>query len=138
MYDYNKRSYFTHLGELRMLLADLPDETEVCTLGILGTYLHFTEDGTLISFDDDNLEGHCAYTDDAIDNYNPPSFNSKYPEYADDDGYIKKQLTEDDEYNLRQQWIDEGPQFIVVGNKLMRTFLADDGSWDYELYDVNA
>ena len=55
MYDLNKRSYFTTLGELRMLLAHLPAETKVCTGGVLGSYLHFAEDGSLVSFDDDDL-----------------------------------------------------------------------------------
>ena len=55
MFDLNKRSYFTTLGELRMLLAHLPADTKVCTGGVLGSYLHFAEDGSLVSFDDDDL-----------------------------------------------------------------------------------
>ena len=55
MYDLKKRSYFTTLGELRMLLADLPDDTEVCTGGVFGSYLHFAEDNSLVSFDDEDL-----------------------------------------------------------------------------------
>lgn len=119
-YDFNKRSYFTHLGELRMLLADLLDETEVCVGGCLGAYIHFADDKPLVSFDDEEL--NYAY---------PPRY------FDEDELYLKKQEQEDYEYGNRQQMIDTGPQFIVVGNKLMRTFLADDGSWDYELYDVS-
>ena len=55
MYDLNKRSYFTTLGELRMLLAHLPADTKVCTGGVLGSYLHFEQDGSLVSFDDEDL-----------------------------------------------------------------------------------
>ena len=55
MYDINKRSYFTNLGELRMLFDGLPDDTIVCTGGVNGSYVHFEEDGTLISFDDEDL-----------------------------------------------------------------------------------
>ena len=55
MYDLNKRSYFTTLGELRMLLAHLPADTKVCTGGVLGSYLHFEQDGNLVSFDDEDL-----------------------------------------------------------------------------------
>ena len=71
MYDLNKRSYFTTLGELRMLLADLPNETEVCTGGVLGSYLHFEQDGRLVSFDDDDLstdysEQLCEDADDEV------------------------------------------------------------------------
>ena len=55
MYDLNMRSYFTTLGELRMLLAHLPADTKVCTCGVLGSYLHFEHDGSLVSFDDEDL-----------------------------------------------------------------------------------
>ena len=55
MYDLNKRSYFTTLGELRSLLADLPDDTKVCTSGVYGSYVHFAKDDPLVSFDDEDL-----------------------------------------------------------------------------------
>ena len=122
MYDLNKRSYFTTLGELRMLLADLPNETEVCTGGVLGSYLHFEKDKDLISFDDEDLD--CDYSVD-------------YPEYYDENElYLQCQENEDKEYCERQGSIDEGWQAFFVGKKLMRTFLAGDGSWDYELYNI--
>lgn len=60
MYDLNKRSYFTTLGELRMLLAAFPADTKVCTGGVLGSYLHFEEDGSLVSFDDEDLSSDYA------------------------------------------------------------------------------
>jgi len=122
MYDLNKRSYFTTLGELRMLLADLPNETEVCTGGVLGSYLHFDKDKDLISFDDEDLG---------------PDYDLDYPEYyGEDELYLERQVIEANEYDERQQTIDEGWQAFFVGKKLMRTFLADDGSWDYELYNI--
>ena len=81
MYDLNKRSYFTTLGELRMLLADLPNETEVCTGGVLGSYLHFDKDKDLISFDDEDLG---------------PDYDLDYPEYyGEDELYLKRQVIED-------------------------------------------
>ena len=55
MYDLNKRSYFTTLGELRALLANLPDDTKVCTSGVYGSYVHFAKDDSLVSFDDEDL-----------------------------------------------------------------------------------
>lgn len=55
MYDLNKRSYFTTLGELRALLAKLPDDTKVCTSGVYGSYVHFAKDDSLVSFDDEDL-----------------------------------------------------------------------------------
>ena len=66
MYDLNKRSYFTTLGELRMLLAHLPADTKVCTGGVLGSYLHFEQDGSLVSFDDEDL------TKEYSEQSNPP------------------------------------------------------------------
>ena len=55
MYDLNKRSYFSTLGELRALLANLPDDTKVCTSGVYGSYIHFAKDDSLVSFDDEDL-----------------------------------------------------------------------------------
>ena len=132
MYDINKRSYFTNLGELRMLLSNLPDETEVCTGGVFGSYLHFEKDRDLISFDDEELD-----------------YSEEYPEYYDENElYLKCQEKEDEEYGDRQRNIEEGWQAFFVGDKLMRTFLVIDDSideedgecygacWDFELYDV--
>ena len=48
MYNLEKRAYFTNLGELRMLLADKPDETEVCICGQLGLGLQFSKEGNLV------------------------------------------------------------------------------------------
>ena len=41
------------------------------------------------------------------------------------------------EHKKRLMDYDEGPKYFVVGNKLMRTYLAGDDSWDYELYNIN-
>ena len=64
MYNLKNRAYFTSLGELRMLLADYPDNTQVCTIGVYGSYLHVTEDKSLISFDDEALDDVYSETDD--------------------------------------------------------------------------
>lgn len=146
MYDLNKRSYFTNLGELRMLLANLPNETEVCTGGVLGSYLHFEKDRDLVSFDDEELDD--CYDEDL-------DYSEEYPEYYDEnEGYLDYEITEyhqlieGKEYDQRQKCIDEGWQAFFVGDKLMRTFLVIDDSideedgecygacWDFELYDV--
>ncbi len=119
MYDLKKRAYFTNLGELRMLLAEKPNETEVCTGGVLGSYLHFDKERDLISFDDEDLDPDYdiyGYSWDALE---------------------ESQNREDEEHCERLGGIDEGRQYFFVGDKLMRTYLADDGSWDYELYDIS-
>ena len=62
MYNLKKRAYYSTLGELRMLLADLPDETEVFTCGVEDSWIHFEKDGSFISFDYDSLG--CDYCED--------------------------------------------------------------------------
>ena len=123
MYNLKKRAYFTNLGELRMLLADMPDDTKVCTGGVLGSYLHFEKDKELVSFDDEDLSDHDAY-DELVDN--------------DDDTFYEKTLHEEAEaHDSRLERLDEGRRYMLCGDKLMRTSLADDGSWDYELYNIS-
>ena len=55
MYDLNKRSYFTTLGELRFLLADYPDDTRIYTCGADDAYLHIDDSGKFVSIDYDDL-----------------------------------------------------------------------------------
>ncbi len=61
MYDWEKRAYFTTLGELRTLLAKYPDHTKVCTGGVLGSWLHFDLNEMLVSFDDEDLDSDYSY-----------------------------------------------------------------------------
>lgn len=56
MYDLNKRSYVTTLGELRQLLADYPDDTRFYACGATDCYLHIEEDGSFVSIDYDGLD----------------------------------------------------------------------------------
>ena len=114
MYDLNKRSYISTLGELRMLLADLPDETEISGAGAFGAWLHFTNDEHIVCIDPEPL----------FDCY----------EEEDEEVAEMEQIKEHEE---RLMDYDEGPKYFVVGNKLMRTYLAGDDSWDYELYNIN-
>ena len=55
MYDLNKRSYFTTLGELRLLLADYPDDTNIYACGASGCFLHIDDEGSFVSIDYDAL-----------------------------------------------------------------------------------
>lgn len=113
MYDLNKRSYISTLGELRMLLADLPDETEISGAGAFGAWLHFTNDEHLVCIDPE------------------PLFDC----YEEEDEEAEEEQCKAHEQRL--DYMDESIQYFFVGKNLMRTFLADDGSWDYELYEVN-
>ena len=118
MYDLNKLGYVNTVGELRMILDDLPDEAEVCAAGAGCPYVHITKDKSVISLDDDML------------------FDA-YPELEDESVFEQKDDEMDNASYLRILTINEGQQFLLIGNNLMRTYLADDGSWDYELYDIN-
>jgi len=62
MYNYEKRSRFETLGELRVLLADYPDSTPVYVCGVPNSYLHVDEDDGFVSFDDDPL--YYAYPEE--------------------------------------------------------------------------
>ena len=119
MYDLKKRAYFTTLGELRMLLSEMPNETEVCSGGVLGSYLHFDKERDLISFDDEHLD---------------PDYDlDGYPGDACEESHDR----EDKEHGERILGIAEDRQCFFVGDKFMRTYLASGGSWDYELYDIS-
>ena len=116
MYDLNKRSYFTTLGELRSLLADLPDDTEISGAGADGAWLHFGKERNIVCIDPESLS-------ESVEEY-----------YTDDEEQKMEEQIKAHEY--RSNGIEDDWQAFFAGNKLMRTFLADDGSWDYELYDI--
>ncbi len=61
MYDLSKRAIYTTLGELRMLLKDMPDDTLIFTCGNSDSWVHFSIDGEFISFDYDSLEDDYRY-----------------------------------------------------------------------------
>ena len=129
MYDLNKRSYFTTLGELRRLLADLPDDTEVSGAGAFGAWLHFDKESDIVCIDPESLYEHYD------------------EEYGDEEE--EEQMNEQmKQHELRLSTVKEDLQFLLVGDKLMRTYETiddtideEDGKhfgacWDYELYDV--
>ena len=118
MYNLDKLAYVDTVGELRMILEDLPDEAEICAAGAGSPFVHITKDNSVISLDDDMLY-------------------DAYPELEDESVYEQKENEMSEASSSRYHAIAEGPQFVLVGNKLMRTFLADNGSWDYELYNIS-
>ena len=70
MYDLNKRSYFTTLGELRLLLADYPDDTSIYACGASGCYLHIDDESCFASIDYDALDSdydECCPADEDAD-----------------------------------------------------------------------
>ena len=133
MYDLKKRAYISTLGELRELLAELPDDTEILACGSSDAWLHFEKDNSLVSLDYADLDDGTVYLE------------------LDDDDDLREQKieSEDNEHSERLSSIEEGWQAFFIGNKLMRTFQVvddtvdeEDGErfgecWDYELYNVN-
>ena len=55
MYNINKRSEFTTVGDLRKLLAELSDETLIYICGA-GGWFHIEEDESVICLDCEDLE----------------------------------------------------------------------------------
>ena len=61
MYNINKRAEFETVGDLKRLLADIPDEAELYICGANG-WLHINTEETKVCLDTDDLE-EC-YDDD--------------------------------------------------------------------------
>ena len=55
MYNINKRAEFKTVGDLKRLLADIPNETKIYITGING-WFHIEEDETIICLDTEDLE----------------------------------------------------------------------------------
>ena len=111
-----------------MLLAALPDDTEVSGAGAFGAWLHFDKEKDFICIDPESL--YADYDE----------------EYGDEEeGKEEEQMKE---HELRLSAVKEDLQFLLVGDNLMRTYETiddtideEDGEcfgacWDYELYDV--
>ena len=78
MYDLNKRSYFTTLGELRLLLADYPDDTRIYACGADDAYLHIDDSGKFVSIDYDDLSSDYDDELSIDDDLFPDFWDSNY------------------------------------------------------------
>lgn len=56
MLDINKRQMFNTVGELQLLLGQLPAQTPVSICGIGGGFYHEERDGSGICLDSEDLE----------------------------------------------------------------------------------
>ena len=56
MYDINKRKNFNTVGDLKKLLASIPDETKVVVCGDDYCWFHIEEDGSVICLDMEDLD----------------------------------------------------------------------------------
>jgi hypothetical protein len=55
MYDINRREQFETVGDLKRLLADIPDDTDLYICGSNG-WFHIEEDESIVCLDCDDLE----------------------------------------------------------------------------------
>jgi hypothetical protein len=56
MYDINRREQFETVGDLKRLLAEIPDETRIVITGDSYCWFHIEEDETVICLDCEDLE----------------------------------------------------------------------------------
>lgn len=61
MYDINKRKQFKTVGELKEILNDIPDDTQVLICGEDYGWLHIEQDNSVVCLDNEDLE--CCYED---------------------------------------------------------------------------
>lgn len=56
MYNIKRRAEFTTVGDLKRLLAEVPDETRIYITGDSDCWFHIEEDETVICLDCEDLE----------------------------------------------------------------------------------
>lgn len=56
MYNIKRRKSFNTVYELKMLLAELPDDSEVCICGDSNCWFHIEKDESVICLDNEDLE----------------------------------------------------------------------------------
>ena len=74
MFNINKRKQFNTVGDLKKLLANIPDETKIVITGDDNCWFHIEEDGSVICLDCEELDD--CYDED--DEYCPSSTNGDY------------------------------------------------------------
>ena len=72
MFDINKRKQFDTVGDLKRLLADIPDETKIVVTGDDYCWFHIEEDESVICLDVESLDD--CYEEEYI----PSSTNGDY------------------------------------------------------------
>ena len=62
MYDITKRKQFSTVGDLKELLKNIPDETQVVVTGDDYCWFHIEQDGSVICLDVEELDDAYDYT----------------------------------------------------------------------------
>ena len=75
MFNINKRKQFNTVGDLKKLLADIPDDTKIVITGDDYCWFHIEEDESVVCLDCESLDD-CYDEDD--EEYIPSSTNGDY------------------------------------------------------------
>lgn len=73
MYDITKRKQFKTVGDLKELLNNIPDETQIVVTGDDYCWFHIEEDGSVICLDIEELDDAYEYVPSATNGDYSPS-----------------------------------------------------------------
>lgn len=73
MYDITKKKQFKTVGDLKALLKDIPDETQIVVTGDDYCWFHIEEDGSVICLDVEELDDAYEYVPSATNGDYSPS-----------------------------------------------------------------
>ena len=73
MYDITKKKQFKTVGDLKELLKDIPDETQIVVTGDDYCWFHIEEDGSVICLDVEELDDAYEYIPSATNGDYSPS-----------------------------------------------------------------
>lgn len=76
MYDITKRKQFKTVGDLKELLKNMPDETQIVVTGDDYCWFHIEKDRSVICLDVEELDD--AYEEYEYDEYTPSATNGDY------------------------------------------------------------
>lgn len=82
MYDITKRKQFGTVGELKELLKNIPDETQIVVTGDDYCWFHIEQDGSVICLDVEELEDAYEYVPSAENGDYSPSDPWRAPRHA--------------------------------------------------------
>lgn len=72
MYDITKKKQFKTVGDLKELLKNIPDETQIVVTGDDYCWFHIEEDGSVICLDVEELDDAYEYVPSATnEDYSP-------------------------------------------------------------------
>ena len=77
MYDITKKKQFKTVGDLKELLKDIPDETQIVVTGDDYCWFHIEEDGSVICLDVEELDDAYGKDDETPCDYGECPYNAE-------------------------------------------------------------